>query len=129
MQTAFESKKSNFKKTLYRNNLIRPAKSGTPSPKEKVMLRKNHFITFYSFRFLIARTSFPQQSFQRQIILSGQRVDVHEKCEPQVSWHPRAGHLRVKRKLGVGFRGRLFFGSFFWRIKRKNEENIGARML
>lgn len=44
---------------------------------------------------------------------------VHEKSEPQVSWLCGVGHLRVKRKLGVGFRGLFFFVSFFWRSKRK----------
>jgi hypothetical protein len=32
-------------------------------------------------------------------------ADVHEKCEPQVSWRYGVRFLRVKRKLGVGFRG------------------------
>jgi thiol-disulfide isomerase/thioredoxin len=36
--------------------------------------------------------------------------------------------LRERRKLGVGFRGRFFFVSFFWRIKRKKKENFEARI-
>ncbi len=101
-----------------------PFSGKSKAKKLKFLLRFSQKMTFTAWRHRV-RTwlalFFEMLNSIYLMFFSEQCVDVHEKSEPQVSWLWGARFLRVKRKLEVGFRGRFFFVSFFWRIKRKKK--------